>query len=69
MAQESYVEHVLSSLSSQTREDLQAHLNHLDAILEQIDAVPSPEKEALLLELILKEGGTSTRYEPPQLSA
>jgi hypothetical protein len=54
MAQENYVEHVLSSLSSQTREDLQAHLSHLNSILDQIDNVPSPEKESLLVELILK---------------
>jgi hypothetical protein len=53
MAQENYVEHVLSSLSSQTREDLQSHLNHIEAILEQIDKVPSPEKEFLLVDLIL----------------
>lgn len=54
MAQENYVERVLSSLSSQTREDLRAHLSYLDSILEQIDNVPSPEKESLLVELILK---------------
>jgi hypothetical protein len=54
MAQENYVERVLSSLSSQPREDLRAHLAHLDGILEQINNVPSPEKESLLVELILK---------------
>lgn len=54
MAQENYVERVLSSLSSQNKEDLRAHLTHLDEILDRIDNVPSPEKESLLVELILK---------------
>jgi hypothetical protein len=54
MAQEKYVERVLSSLSSQNKEDLRAHLTHLDEILDRIDNVPSPEKESLLVELILK---------------
>ena len=54
MVQENYVEHVLSSLSAKTREDLREHLDYLDKILERIDKVPSPEKESLLVELILK---------------
>ncbi len=69
MAQENYVEHVLSSLSSQTREDLQEHLNHLDSILERIDKVPSPEKESLLVELILKGRDSSTHHDIGQSAA
>lgn len=53
MTQEHYVERVLSSLSLQPQEDLQARLNHLNHILELIENVPSPEKESLLVELIL----------------
>lgn len=53
MAQEHYVEQVFASLSRTPHEDLQAHLNHLDYILERIEKVPSPEKESLLVELIL----------------
>jgi hypothetical protein len=69
MAQEKYVEHVLSTLSSQTREDLQAHLNYLDAILDQIDSVPSPEKESLLVDLILRGQDKPARQDDAQLSA
>jgi hypothetical protein len=54
MAQENYVERVLSSLSSQSREDLRARLMYLDEILERITKVPSPEKESLLVDLILR---------------
>lgn len=54
MVQENYVERVLSSLSSQNREDLRAHLTHLDEILDRIDNIPSPEKEHVLVELLLK---------------
>jgi hypothetical protein len=68
MAQENYVELVLSSLSSQTREDLQAHLCHLDAILDKIDKVPSPEKESLLVELILREPHKPTHQDIPYAS-
>ena len=56
MPSENYVEHVLSSLSQQPREDLQAHLNRLAMILDRIDKVASPEKEALLVQLILEPG-------------
>jgi hypothetical protein len=63
MAQENYIEHVLSSLSSQRREDLQEHLHHLDSILERIDKVPSPEKESLLVELILKGREKPTQFD------
>jgi hypothetical protein len=53
MTSESYVEHVLSSLSQKPREDLQEHFNRLDSILARIEGVPSPEKEDLLVQLIL----------------
>ncbi len=68
MTQENYVEHVLSSLSSQTREELRAHLNHLDAILDQIDKVPSPKKESLLVELLFKGRDTPMREDIAQSS-
>ena len=68
MAQENYVEHVLSSLSSQTRADLRAHLSRLDAILERIENVPSPEKESLLVELILRGQETLTQEDRDQSS-
>lgn len=68
MTQENYVEYVLSSLSLQTREDLQSHLSHLDEILEQIDKVPSPEKEALLVELILRGPEKPVHHEAAQPS-
>ena len=53
MAHEQYIEHVLSSLSEKSKKDLQTHLNRLDCILEQIEKVQSPEKESLLVHLIL----------------
>lgn len=53
MTSESYVEQVLTSLSLKPREDLQEHFNRLDTILARIEGVPSPEKEELLVELIL----------------
>jgi hypothetical protein len=68
MAQENYVERVLSSLSSQTREDLRAHLSQLDAILDQIDNVPSPEKESLLVKLVLRGRGKPSQQDRAQSS-
>lgn len=53
MTSENYVEHVLSSLALKPREDLQEHFNRLDMILARIAGLPSPEKEDLLVELIL----------------
>lgn len=53
MTSESYVEHVLASLSQKPRKDLQEHFSRLDSILARIEGVPSPEKEDLLVELIL----------------
>jgi hypothetical protein len=69
MVLENYVEHVLSSLSSRTREDLQEHLHHLDTILERIEEVPSPEKESLLVELILKGREKPTQLDIGQSAA
>ena len=68
MAQENYVERVLSSLSSQNKEDLRAHLTHLDEILDRIDNVRSPEKESLLVELILKDLNKPTQQDIAQSS-
>ena len=53
MSPENYVEHVLASLSQRPSQDLQAHLNRLDYILKRVADVPSPEKEELLVELVL----------------
>ncbi len=61
MTSESYVEQVLTSLSLKPREDLQEHFNRLDTILARIEGVPSPEKEELLVELILAP--QETRYD------
>lgn len=69
MVQENYVEHVLSSLSAKTREDLRAHLDYLDKILERIDKVPSPEKELLLVELILKGREKPAQFDIGQSAA
>lgn len=63
MKPENYVEHVLTSLSHQPREDLQAHLNRLNEILNRIEGVPSPEKESLLVELILAPTERTTEAE------
>ena len=68
MAQANYVERVLSSLSTQNKEDLRAHLTHLDEILDRIDNVPSPEKESLLVELILKGLDKPTQQDIAQSS-
>jgi hypothetical protein len=66
MAHEQYIERVLSSLSLQSKEELQAHLNRLDSILERISDVQSPEKESLLLRLILQPHEQTTDHEPLQ---
>lgn len=63
MKSENYVEHVITSLSQQPREDLQAHLNRLNTILSRIEGLPSPEKESLLVELILAPTESSTEAE------
>jgi len=68
MAQENYVERVFASLSSQRREDLRAHLSYLDSILDQIENVPSPHKESLLVELILKGQDKPTQEDVAQSS-
>lgn len=68
MSQENYVERVLSSLSSKKREDLRAHLAHLDDILERLSDVPSPEKESLLVELILRGQDNPARQDIAQSS-
>jgi hypothetical protein len=53
MAHEQYIERVLSSLSLQSKDKLRSQLNRLDSILERIEKVPSPEKESLLVHLLL----------------
>jgi hypothetical protein len=63
MTSENYIEHVLSSLSLKPREDLQEHLSRLDSILARIEDVPSPEKEDLLIELILTPQGRASEAE------
>jgi hypothetical protein len=68
MAHEQYVEHILSSLSQRSTQDLQSHLHRLDSILEQIEKVESPEKEALLVRLILQPHERSGDSEPLQSS-
>jgi prefoldin subunit 5 len=68
MAHEQYIERVLSSLSHQSNEELQAQLNRLDSILEQIEKIESPDKEALLVHLILQPHERPTSSEPLQSS-
>jgi hypothetical protein len=68
MAHEQYVERVLSSLSLQSKEDLQVYLNRLNSILEKIEKVESPEKESLLVHLILQPHERPSDSEPLQSS-
>jgi hypothetical protein len=64
MISENYVEHVLTSLCQKPREDLQSHLNRLDTILEKVNQLPSPEKESLLVQLILTPWEESDEAQP-----
>lgn len=68
MAHEQYIERILSSLSQRSTQDLQSHLNRLDSILEQIKNVKSPDKEALLVHLILQPQERTEDSEPLQSS-
>ena len=68
MAHEQYVKRVLSSLSLQSKEDLQINLNRLNSILGKIEKVESPEKESLLVHLILQPHERPSDNEPLQSS-
>jgi hypothetical protein len=47
-----YIERVISELATKSGEERRSHYQHLDWILQQIEGVPSPEKESLLVYLI-----------------
>jgi hypothetical protein len=47
-----YIERVISELANKSAADRRSHYQHLDWILQQIEEVPSPEKESLLVYLI-----------------
>jgi phage regulator Rha-like protein len=52
MATNSFIERALAEIASQSKADLISRYNRLERILQQIENVPSPDKEALLVRLI-----------------
>lgn len=59
---EAYIERILSDLGHENSEEHHSHFEYLDWILDKIDGVPSPEKETLLVQLLL-----STRIDNPDV--
>lgn len=51
-----FVEKALRDFKARVPDCIELHDAHLDSILEQVQKLPSPEKEARLVELILDAG-------------
>ena len=48
-----YIEQILSDLDQESCEEHHSHFDYLDWILGKIDGVPSPERESLLVQLLM----------------
>ncbi len=60
-----FVEKALRDFRARVPSCIEPHDAHLDSILEQVQKLPSPEKEARLVELILNAGEAVSSPLPP----
>lgn len=53
MDNSSFVERALADINRKPQSEIASHFQHLEWILRQIEDLPSPEKEDILVRLIL----------------
>ena len=64
MTNNSFIERALTEISSKSKVDLLSHFNRLARIFRQIENLPSPEKEALLVRLITQQSEERGEEQP-----
>lgn len=64
MGNNPFIEKALRDFRARVPSCVELHDAHLDAILEQVQKLSSPEKEARLVELILNAGEATTSPSP-----